>query len=163
MAEELNVYLRDNLLELAPHKAETPGSYFATVEPGKLAERVPAEDFVATSQQTTSTTYTDLGTVGPSVTVETSSSAMVFLYAQMFNSASTPAYMNYDVTGATDSLGSANENRSLLIQRSVVQCLGAITLHTDLSSGLNTFTAKYRIAGSGTASFSNRRIVVLPF
>jgi hypothetical protein len=36
-----------------------------------------------------------------------------------------------------------------------------VALHTDLTPGSNTFTAKYRVA-SGTGTFLSRRIVVFP-
>jgi hypothetical protein len=34
--------------------------------------------------------------------------------------------------------------------------------HTDLTPGINTFTAKYRVSAS-TGTFSSRRIAVMPY
>jgi hypothetical protein len=33
---------------------------------------------------------------------------------------------------------------------------------TGLTAGSNTFTAKYKVAGGGTGTWQNRRIVILP-
>ena len=68
--------------------------------------------------------------------------------------------MSYAVSGATTSV--ADDNRSIQLQSTGGQHAGAAILHTGLTPGTNTFQAKYRISSSGTATFSVRRICVIP-
>lgn len=111
-------------------------------------------------------TYGDLATIGPAVTVETGTRALVIINAYMTASADgVAADMSFAVSGAT-SIGASTNWRA--VQRFSTAALEdrmgtAIKLVSTLTPGLNTFTAKYRRAGSaGTATFINRRIFVLP-
>lgn len=164
-ASELNLYLRDNLAELSPAKAINPGSYFVTSDTGVVDERIPDADFIAAAEQTTSNTYVDLATVGPSVTVETSSQALVFLYAHMYDTDNTlGVWMNYSVSGATIDDAVNRDSSGLQLQATGGQRMGVNILHTGLNPGMNTFTAKYRVSGTpNTGTWSDRRLGVLPF
>lgn len=160
----LNTYLRDNLSELAPAKATTEGSYFVGTAAHTIAERTPQRGFVATSQTTTSTSYTDLATTGPTVTCETGTSAFVFHAVQLANSgADGLSAASWAISGAT--------TRSALDATAIVydgmpasqHCRFAdVDFLTDLTPGTNTFTEKYKV-GSGTGTFVNRTIMVFPF
>lgn len=116
---------------------------------------------VATSETTTSTTYADLATSGPSVTVTVGASgmALVLISVQMSNSsasvgtfsgvlvdATTPADVDAATTNAATST-IARATRPYLV--------------TGLSAASHTFKLQYRVA-SGTGTFSSRRIVVIP-
>lgn len=164
-ASELNTYLRDNLAELAPAKAVTPGSYFVTTDNGMLSERIPVADFIGAADQSLSNTYTDLDDIGPTVTVETSSQAWVFLYCHMFGDVNTAAvWMNYSVSGATTDDASGRDSTAIQVQAAGGQRMGVNILHTGLNPGMNTFTAKYRIStGVTLGTWSDRRLGVLPF
>lgn len=120
---------------------------------------------VATSQTTTSTSYTDLTTAGPSVTVTIGSSglALVTLSADMYNGTSGAyAFTSFVVSGgntvaASDangiSVGGSTANPEILIGRTV--------LLTGLTAGSTTFKLQYRVSG-GTGTFINRNIAVVP-
>jgi hypothetical protein len=163
-ASQLNTYLRDNLLELAPAKATTPGSYFCATGTNSIAERTPDTNLITTSQTTTSTSYVDLATVGPSVSVATGAYAFVIATCQMENNTNDfQTYMSWAVSGAT--------TRSAIDAVAVGKdgtpagnfCrLTNFDMINNLTPGTNTFTAKYRVGG-GTGTFSERRITVFPF
>jgi hypothetical protein len=127
---------------------------------------IPANDAatVATSQTTTSTSYTDLATAGPAVTVTTGTKALVIVtaYGTPPAAASNTMYMSYGVTGATTS--AAVDTRAVAWfqtdngqgQAHRASAASVVTL----TAGSNTFTAKYRITGS-TATFKDRDIFVM--
>ena len=94
------------------------------------------------------------------MTATTSAQALVFVYCNQLSSGGTAAWMSYEVSGATTS--AADDNRSIQLQSTGGQHAGAAILHTGLTAGSNVFRAKYRISTSGTATFSVRRICVIP-
>jgi hypothetical protein len=159
-AAQFNQFVRDNLNETAPAKATTAGSYFAVSGLNSIAERTPASAIVATSQNTTSTSYVDLATVGPSVSVTTGPAAVVMIYNANVNAAGTSSsLMSFEVSGATSQ--APNDNMAIGAASTVGSRAGASFLVTGLNAGTNTFTCKYRVGGS-TGTFVDRRIAVLP-
>ena len=119
---------------------------------------------VDTSQTTTSTTYTDLATVGPSVTVTTGTKALVMLAGQATNSLATAnsADIAFAVSGAT-TIAASQENKIFMNQSTAGYGLqvGSSLILTGLTAGSNTFTLKYRATAAGTASFAYRVISVV--
>jgi hypothetical protein len=159
-AAQFNQHVRDNLNETAPAKATQAGSHFVGTSLNAIAERISDEDIVATSQSTASTSYTDLATVGPSVTVTTGPWALVSIYnANLHSTGGASALMSYAVSGATTI--AASDNMSIGTATTVGSRAGATFLITTLTPGSNTFTCKYRV-GSGTGTFVDRRIAVFP-
>jgi hypothetical protein len=116
---------------------------------------------LAGSDTTTVASYTDLGAIGPAVTVTVPSSGnvLVTITAFMSNGASSGGYMSFqvDATTATDatSLHFDNTTANYSFQGS------ASYVVSDLTAGSHTFTAKYR-SGAGTETFANRSIIVIP-
>ena len=163
-AAQFNTFVRDNLNECPAAKAVTPGGIFATSATNQVTERVGVTALVVTSELTTSTSFTDLGTVGPTVSVATGSAALIVISAQINNSTSSLAgIMGVDISGATtespstvQSLRQESSGTSEFVQTSFVR------LHTALTPGVNTFKAMYEVPG-GTGQFVNRAITVLPF
>lgn len=164
-AAQFNTFIRDNFNECPTSKATTPGSYFVTSATTQVAERIPTSGFVSASSGTTSTSYTDLSvggaSPGPAVSVTTSSFAMVSIYCNLFNPSGNAAWMSFDVTGATTA--AALDSTGIELQSTGGQRLGATILYSGLTPGVNTFTARYKLTTSGTATFSDRRLAVLPF
>jgi hypothetical protein len=159
---DFNLYVRDNLNQTAPAVASEPGSYFVSTGPNLITEQQPAGDYVAAAEDTDSTSFTDLDTVGPSVTVSTQTQALVILYGQMANDTlSIGTFMAYDISG--DTTIPASTDRAFLLQGGVNdgQRASVAIAQENLIPGMNTFTAKYRVSG-GTGSFAARRIAVLP-
>ena len=120
---------------------------------------------VATSQTTTSTTYTDLATAGPAVTVTTGTSALVIVTASINpgSSSSGYAYMSYAVSGATTS--AAVDTRASVFQATNgynEESRWSAASVVTLTAGSNTFTAKYRKnAPATTPAFKDRDIFVI--
>ena len=113
---------------------------------------------VPTSQGTASSTYTDLATVGPSVTVDTSDQAEVTISAALTNSGNFHSFISFAVSGA--STQAAADTRATGVPIGSNADHRGITIPvTGLTPGLNTFTMKYR-AGGATATFANRTIHV---
>jgi hypothetical protein len=118
---------------------------------------------VLTSQTTAGTSYTDLATVGPSVTVTTGTSAIVLItFEGEHGTLNGVALATYAVSGATTVAASDN---SRIVARGYAtgnsHSTGGAFLVSGLTAGSNTFTVKYRTA-AGTATFSKRTIVVIP-
>lgn len=163
-AAQFNTHVRDNLLETAPGKATESGTYFTGNGANAIVERKVGLDFkTSTTETTTSTSYTDLATTGPTITVTTGTRAIVVISARMENNtAGQGCFVGYDISGAHTE--AATDVNSLIFESdSAGQAMAAshVTMHT-LTAGSNTFTAKYKVDG-GTGSFSRRKIVVMPF
>jgi len=119
---------------------------------------------ITTSQGTTSTTYTDLATVGPtaSVNIGPSRRAMVTLTGILSsNTAGAQAYMSFTASGAVPSDSSSISTASGSLANTRYQ-QSATFLVTGLTTGSNTFTAQYKRNLAGTATFENRQIIVVP-
>lgn len=165
-AAQFNTFVRDNLNETAPAKATVSGSIFVGTGSNSIAERYPAMDIVNTSQTTTSTTYANLATTGPAVTVTTGTSALVFIQCRVRNTGSTnSALASYAVSGATTIAADDTRSVSSLGAQNAGGDYCSMFLHKAgseiLTAGSNTFTMKYRVGG-GTGEYARRRITVVP-
>jgi hypothetical protein len=159
---QFNTHVRDNLLETAPAKATTESRLIVTAGLNTIVERELSEQSIGPTETTTSTTYDDLTTFGPSVTVTTGSRALVIVTARMFsNTAGGQNFAAFELSGTTTS--PANDSRAVVFESSAsgdVMRGSAVTLFSSLTPGVNTFTMKYRV-GSGTGSFGNRNLAIL--
>lgn len=118
---------------------------------------------VATQQSTTSG-FGDLGTVGPSVTITVGSSGVlvVSIYSWISNNiANGTSLMGFALSGA-NSRSPSNAEAIQSTNSSVSEAgyrIGATIVLTGLTPGSTTVTAKYSNAtGGNTASFADRRI-----
>lgn len=168
-AAQFNQYVRDNLNSTAPALATTTSSYFATVAANQIAERISQQAAVLTTETTTSTTYGNLTTPGPSVTCATGTTALVGLYADVSSgTAGTVAYASYTVSNGS-SVGAADSRALAYATGSTAAATFLMASYVHLETGLtasanNTFTMVYRMgSGGGTGTWSNRNIWVLPF
>lgn len=161
-AAQLNAHLRDNMLETAPAKATTAGRIFVATGANAIAERAILDNAVATSQTTTSTSYTDLATSGPAQTVTTGAQALVIWHSFITNSGSgNVGHVSVAVSGATTT--AASDTWALSYESSAASdgiAVATVHLFTSLTPGSNTFTLKYRVT-AGTGTFSSRDIVVV--
>lgn len=117
---------------------------------------------VPTSQTTTSTSYTDLATVGPTVTITTGTIAIVCLIAQIQHSTGGPALVGFAVSGATTA--AAADTQAIYYSASAANeyaQFSGLFLVSGLTAGSNVFTAKYKVS-SGTGTFLNRQLFVWP-
>lgn len=164
-ADQFNTHVRDNLLETAPGKATTASNYFVATGPNAITQRSAQYQSIDNTESRTSTSFGDMTTPGPTITVNTGTKALVIWGANMrCDTASQFAIMGVTVSGAT--LISASDTRSVAFQQTATDT-GQITqmcwteLYT-LNPGSNTFTCKYRTT-AGTSIFSRRRLTVIPF
>jgi hypothetical protein len=163
-AAQYNASDRDNMLVTPAALASATGRIFVTTGANSIAERVISTAAVATSQSTASTTFTNLATVGPQVTVTTGANALVIVASDLgSDTASSFAQAAYEVTGATTIV--ATTDRGLQFRSGIAnQSVRASCVHmeTALTPGSNVFTMKYETSsGGGNATFTNRRLTVM--
>lgn len=164
-ATHLNVYLRDNMLEMATPTATTESSYFMSDGGNSLAERNIKAKRETSSSSTTSTSFAapTAGNAGPAVTVTTGTRALVWIGAQMQNSAAGDAAMSWAVSGASTIAAANTWDIQLSGTTAANPCQwGNVHMHEGLTAGSNTFTAQYRTSGATTATFDKRIIIVMP-
>jgi hypothetical protein len=173
-AAQLNVLTAD-LLEAMPAKAShgiggdpevaggntfSPGFYTATAANAVTEMRAGQQSILAT-ETTTSSTFTDLGTVGPQVTVTCNAFAVVFVNVTVQCDTTSTAATGWHVDGATTiavtnngpSISqAANDQMTLMNCRSVA-----------VNSGSNTFTLQYVVSAGSTGTFWRRHMTVWPF
>ena len=153
---------RDNLNECPTAKATAAGQIFVSNAANSVVARLVAADLITTQETTTSTSYDDMATTGPTITATTSASCIVAIYCRQFHSAGLASWMSYDISGATTDASSDNRSVQTLCV-SPGEHIGATFFHSDiLTAGTNVFTAKYRVSTSGTSTFSSRRLMVIP-
>jgi hypothetical protein len=143
-----------------------------TVSPYKVKWATPsggsfttAVNTVASQQATTSTSFTDLATVG-SVTITTGTKALVSIVTEMAKtgSATPDAQMSFEVSGASTIAAGMNPYGCRFQMGDAVGAsvqFGGTWVVTGLTAGSNTFTTKFRDAAGGTSYFANRTISVV--
>jgi hypothetical protein len=119
---------------------------------------------VATSQTTTSTSYTDLTTAGPAVTLTTGTKALVIVTANIkMQTSGETAFMSYAVSGATTIAASDTvalaKMQNTSTQDDLIRASAASV--ATLTAGSNVFTSKYRSSAANTSTFLNRSIFVI--
>lgn len=165
-ATQFNESVRDNLNETMPAKATAAGSLIITTGANALAERKPSSAVVASAEETSSSTFTDLSTVGPRVTVATGTSALVWITAALRNNgfAGRGAFASVAVSGSTTL--PATDARMIGtngVELSNPMRMSGCSWITGLTPGSNTFTMQYRCEPTfGPAQVELREITVLP-
>lgn len=129
---------------------------------------IPVTAAVDTLQSTSTTgSYVDLATPGPSVTatIGAAGKALVTITAFLSRSTAGQASMCYQVSGATSVAPTTARAVTMNTHNSLGFDLQASAsfLVTGLNPGDHTFTAKYFNVPSGSASFADRVISVVPY
>ena len=118
-----------------------------------------ASDFIATSETTTSNTYTNLATVGPTLDGLAAGRYVIFLTSlSAIATAGGQAYMSVSVNGAA-----ASDTGSSQVWTSTFASVTVPSLVTLSNPGGNSLVAKYRSSNGSTATFSNRQIFALKY
>jgi len=162
-ASHMNTHVRDNLLETGPAIVTAGDKILVSDAANSLVEREVTANEVGAAETTTSGSYTNLTTSGPSVTVTTGTTALVVLTTRVSNSsAGQSCFMGFDISGA--STVAASDGRALQAANGADYQLrvSAMYAQTGLTAGSNVFKAEYRVS-AGTGSFASRYITVLPF
>jgi hypothetical protein len=147
--DELQVYDGSNWVKIGPASP--------------VAVPVLNLDFIATSQTTASTSYVDLATVGPAVTMTTGTEAIVIFGGQYGDSGNlgNNGFMSVAVSGAT-TVAASDTFAAFGDQAVNTENLSSGFLFTGLTAGSNTFTAKYKKSGgTSTAVFTKRYLLVI--
>jgi len=164
-ASQFNSNVRDNLLETAVANATTAGSLFRVSGNNSITEAIPGYNEVLASESTTSTSYTNLTTVGPQVTVTTGVSALVFMRAEIGQSVSgAGAWIGLAISGATTQAAG-----TLYELGHGAETSGNFYTHFDifrvtgLTPGSNTFTMQYKsLSSSSSCNAAYRAMLVIP-
>jgi len=136
-----------------------------TVGPAPIA-RPALSAIVHTAEDMSSTTFGDLATAGPTVSnvyLGAGQNCIVFVSYELTGGiAGTLARMSFQVTGASGT-SSANEDRSAKVMahtdgRSTCE---KVSIYTASTSGLHTFTSKYRSGAPVLVTFGERFITVI--
>lgn len=120
---------------------------------------------VNSTETTSSTSYANVQTNGPSVTITTGTQALVFFGALMGNqTANAICYTSVGVTGAStvaasDTWAIVDDGHSAASTDDNVRRRSSFKMFTGLTAGDNTFTMKYRV-NTGTGNFNYRAIAV---
>ena len=158
-AGQWNASVRDNLLETTPGKATTRGRIFVTSGTNKIAARAVEQHIVSNIETTTSLTYVDLDTLGPTVTLETGPQAIVWLTGSLQNSSTFQTFASYEISGAA-----AGDQEAMLVDGGAAanspRC-SVTNLQTIADPGINSFTMKYRVGTASTGLAWRRRILVM--
>lgn len=129
-------------------------------------------DAVATEESTTSTSYTDLSTAGPSVSIDVPANGFVYVYAEAdIKCDGYSGYVGlYEATDYASAQAIMEVNSATYVERaSAPGSSGGTTRSTNLSGfiqvpatqGARTYTMKYKVDSSGTAYFKNRKLWVI--
>jgi len=161
-AAQWNASVRDNILETPAAKFTTAGRIFVSTGANAGAERAIESTTVSTSQTTTNTSYTNLATTGPVVTVTTGTRALVFGNAFMSsNSIGQKSWISCAVSGATTLAASDIISGEFQAYGSNAEYRGGFaTLFKALNAGSNTFTMQYRVS-AGTTTYQDRELTVV--
>lgn len=120
---------------------------------------------IGTEESTTSLTYTNLTTTGPTVTVNVGSSGKVLIFgvARIRNgTAEEGGWASVALSGGNTA--AATDSRAVGLRASVIdsaQRASFVEMMAGLTAGSTTFTMQYR-ATAGTAKFAHRELVVIP-
>jgi hypothetical protein len=164
-AAQLNA-MRDNFNETAPAKATGAGGYIVSNGVNSVVQRNPVSDTINVAQTTTSTSYVDLASVGPTAAgVVSDTRVVVWFTAQPNNNAAgAESIASIAISGATSS--AADDNVSVSLQQpstgtAFIDVTVCRAVRFTVTPGTNQFQFKYRVS-AGTGSFRRRSIVVLP-
>jgi hypothetical protein len=154
-----NAQVRDNFLMTLPAILSNVSDYPVTTAANTLAARYATRGVVLTSQSTASTSYTDLATPGPSVTITTGTRALVMVQTEAVINAVALHAASYEVSGATTV--AASDSWAVTDSDAHNMTRTSCHLHEGLTAGSNTFKMKYRVTG-GTGTWRYRIIMVMP-
>lgn len=128
---------------------------------GGLFDTVAGFAEVLTSESTTNTSFVNLATVGPTVTLTSTGTKALLLWsaATSNNTQGQTAVCTYEVSGAT-SISAADDNGLKGDDGRFFASESAQFALVTINPGSNTYRLKYRATGN-TASFFRRRLLVI--
>lgn len=169
-AAEYNLYVRDNFLESAAainkDLTDNTGGLFSVEATNRVRQRFPGAASVLSEHRISicDTSWKEVQSFGPMVSVVTGTRALVCISAELMNkNNNAQASASFEVTGCTRIYASDNWR----ITHDGIDALkwsrsGVWRLVTNLNPGKNTFRMKYRSGALGPVYFRRREIVVIP-
>lgn len=120
-----------------------------------------AAAYVATSQSTTSTSFTDLATAGPAATVTVGSTGLLLvgMTVTSYNSGANLTYTSFALSGANTL--AASDKYSTIHGGTQAEGQAGSWLMASQTPGSTTVTMKYK-ANAGTGSWQERHIWAIP-
>jgi hypothetical protein len=162
--EQTTVGSTDKILMQSGSTDETKHIEAATLVPSIGAQTT----FQTASETTSSTSYTNLATSGPAATAEISTSGRAIVFIAVTAGTSTASgegwRVGFAISGATTVAASDEYSIGVIhqdVMNNQVRLSGAF-LVTGLSIGNNTFTMQYKVSGSTTGTYDDRKISVIP-
>ncbi len=158
--EGMHVYLTAPTIPAATTTALLPTGITTIYNGSVWVCTTPIGSEVLTTQSTTSTSYVDLATAGPSVTLVTGTTALVSFNSYIGLGAGEAGYISLAVSGATTLAASNNYQAEAFTASTAAEItVGKTFIFSGLTAGTNTFKLQYRV-GSGTVEFIRRELVV---
>lgn len=129
------------------------------ITPDHLA-LAPGYSFVATSENTTSTSYTGLTTPNAvTVTIGANGLALVS-YAAATSNTSGSGFMAFAVSGAT-TVAANDDGNATRNGTTTANSIARTMLVSSLNAGSNTFTLQFKVS-AGTGTWEDRSLTVVP-
>lgn len=162
-ASQYNTHVRDNLMETERATGTAAGQYFVTTGTNSISPRIGGSQTVNTESATTNSSFGNLPSAGPAVTLTTGENALcIFKVRGWHNSNDVSWQVSVEVSGSTTI--AADATRAIVTDGrnggsgNRLSFMGA-TRFTDLTPGTNTFTLKY---WNTNGSFQSRHLAVIP-
>lgn len=147
--------------------AGTSGQFLKTLgasaNPAWAAPAITAIDSatVATAESRGSTSYGDLTTSGPSVTLTTGTSVIITINARMIPTGNCNALIGIDISGATTVAASDTTALEGTVFAGAYVAYSRTLKITSLTAGSNTFKLKYKTNTGTSCEFAKRDITVV--
>jgi hypothetical protein len=163
-AAQFNQYVRDNLNQTAPALASAASQIFVSTGANAIVARTPSAASISTDQTTASTTFADLATVGPQISVATGTIAIVLFSASMMHTNdNNETACSVAVSGASSVAASNAWQMSFDGNKGGNYSRGTgAHVFTGLTAGTNTFTMKYRVGALATGHYQLRELNIIP-
>lgn len=120
---------------------------------------------VQTSQSRTNTTYGDLATVGPEVTVTVPASGKIFITFganMLVGTSGNSSRMTYSMSGANTVAAADGVALRAITSATTSGSSYVQGILSGLNPGVTTITMKYRSGPAGSATWSDRTLTVIP-
>lgn len=128
-----------------------------------LLSQFAAQNSIATDQSTTSTTYTDLTSPGPAVTITSRGTlAWIMWSAHTYNNTANCGTLSSIAISGVTTLAAADVNGAHWHEHASANASDecAQFMLATINAGANTYTMKYKRAAGGTAHWERRRLLV---
>ena len=129
-----------------------------------LSSAFTQQAYIPTSETTTTvTTYVNLATVGPTVTITSAGTqALVFISSFISATAAHNAQAAVAVSGATTLTAATNATAGLTILNANSNQVISANLHVlTITPGTNTYTMQYTNSGAQTGTWADRKLIVI--